>query len=108
MGLGFTVGLTCIGIVRELIGAGQIFGKQILPIADAAAGQSRICTGYNLYSCTGSIPCTCMTGCTSEQNQKQMLQRRAKKLQKLKGCGEGCASDVMDAAEKYFLQDNEE
>ena len=31
MGLGFTVGLTCIGIVRELIGAGQIFGFQILP-----------------------------------------------------------------------------
>lgn len=31
MGLGFTVGLTCIGIVRELIGAGQIFGIQILP-----------------------------------------------------------------------------
>ena len=30
MGLGFTVGLTCIGIVRELIGAGQIFGYQIL------------------------------------------------------------------------------
>ena len=26
MGLGFTFGLTCIGIVRELIGAGQIFG----------------------------------------------------------------------------------
>ena len=26
MGLGFTVGLTSIGIVRELIGAGQIFG----------------------------------------------------------------------------------
>ena len=37
MGLGFTVGLTCIGIVRELIGAGQIFGKQIIPIADEAA-----------------------------------------------------------------------
>ena len=33
MGLGFTVGLTCIGIVRELIGAGQIFGKQIIPIS---------------------------------------------------------------------------
>lgn len=38
MGLGFTVGLTCIGMVRELIGAGQIFGKQILPLADAAKG----------------------------------------------------------------------
>ena len=33
MGLGFTVGLTCIGIVRELIGAGQIFGFQVMPDA---------------------------------------------------------------------------
>lgn len=33
MGLGFTLGLTCIGIVRELIGAGQIFGVQIMPSA---------------------------------------------------------------------------
>ena len=39
MGLGFTVSLTCIGAVRELLGAGQIFGKQILPLADAAAGK---------------------------------------------------------------------
>lgn len=31
MGLGFTVGLTCIGIVRELIGSGKIFGVQIMP-----------------------------------------------------------------------------
>lgn len=26
MGLGFTFGLTCIGIVREILGAGQLFG----------------------------------------------------------------------------------
>ena len=39
MGLGFTVGLTSIGIVREILGAGQIFGFQILPLADAAAGK---------------------------------------------------------------------
>ena len=31
MGLGFTLGLTCIGTVRELIGAGQAFGVQIMP-----------------------------------------------------------------------------
>ena len=31
MGLGFTFGLTCIGIVRELIGAGKIFGLQLMP-----------------------------------------------------------------------------
>lgn len=31
MGLGFTCALTVLGAVRELIGAGQIFGKTILP-----------------------------------------------------------------------------
>ena len=39
MGLGFTLSITCIGAVRELIGAGSIFGRQILPLADAAAGK---------------------------------------------------------------------
>ena len=33
MGLGFTFGLTCISIVRELIGAGEIFGIQVMPNA---------------------------------------------------------------------------
>ncbi|MGN0342005.1 MAG: electron transport complex subunit RsxE [Roseburia sp.] len=32
MGLGFTLGLTCIGIVRELLGAGQLFGHQVLSL----------------------------------------------------------------------------
>ncbi len=40
MGLGFTCGLTLIGIFRELLGAGQIFGAQFLPLADAAAGKA--------------------------------------------------------------------
>lgn len=31
MGFGFTVGLTMIGLVRELIGVGQIFGFQVMP-----------------------------------------------------------------------------
>ncbi|MCD8300973.1 MAG: electron transport complex subunit E [Clostridiales bacterium] len=38
MGLGFTLGLTCIGIVREILGSGQIFGFQLLPLADSAWG----------------------------------------------------------------------
>ena len=54
MGLGFTVGLTSIGIVRELIGSGKIFNMQILP----------------LYSCTWSIFRTCLPCCTSEQSKK--------------------------------------
>ncbi|MCR5733174.1 MAG: electron transport complex subunit E [Lachnospiraceae bacterium] len=31
MGLGFTIGLTCIGMVRELVGSGFLFGIRILP-----------------------------------------------------------------------------
>lgn len=31
MGLGFTIGLVCIGAIRELIGAGTCFGLQVLP-----------------------------------------------------------------------------
>lgn len=32
MGLGFTIGLTSIGIIREILGAGQIFGHQVLSL----------------------------------------------------------------------------
>lgn len=31
MGLGFTIALTCIGLFRELLGAGAVFGQQIIP-----------------------------------------------------------------------------
>ncbi len=31
MGLGFTLALTCIGLIRELIGAGAVFGYHVMP-----------------------------------------------------------------------------
>ena len=31
MGLGFTIALTCIGLVREILGSGAIFGNVIIP-----------------------------------------------------------------------------
>ena len=33
MGLGFTIALTCIGAVRELLGSGAVFGFQVMPEA---------------------------------------------------------------------------
>ena len=33
MGLGFTVGLTAIGLVRELLGSGKAFNMQVLPVS---------------------------------------------------------------------------
>ena len=38
MGLGFTFGLSCLGAIREILGSGQLFGIQILPLADNANG----------------------------------------------------------------------
>ena len=40
MGLGFTVGLVAIGLVREILGSGKAFGVQIIPVADAATGSA--------------------------------------------------------------------
>lgn len=37
MGLGFTMSISTIGLVREFLGAGQALGFQVLPLADAAA-----------------------------------------------------------------------
>lgn len=31
MGLGFTIALTCIGVVRELLGSGAVFGNVVIP-----------------------------------------------------------------------------
>ena len=33
MGLGFTLSLTLLGIIREILGAGTLFGMQIMPQA---------------------------------------------------------------------------
>ena len=33
MGLGFTLSLTLLGIIRELLGAGTVFGVQVMPQA---------------------------------------------------------------------------
>ncbi|SEI41026.1 electron transport complex protein RnfE [Lachnospiraceae bacterium A10] len=38
MGFGFSISLTVIGLVREILGAGTAFGTQLLPLADAANG----------------------------------------------------------------------
>ena len=38
MGLGFTLSITCIGLVREILGSGKAFGFQLLPLANAASG----------------------------------------------------------------------
>ena len=40
MGLGFTMSISTIGLVRELLGSGKILGFQVLPLADQASGKA--------------------------------------------------------------------
>ncbi len=70
MGLGFTVGLTCIGIVREFIGTGKIFGIQIL-LADAGATELFILPA-------GAFLVLAILSCRYEQTEEQ--HRKARRL----------------------------
>ena len=82
MGLGFTIGLTSIGIVREVIGAGQIFGKQIMP------------SSYEPVTIFILAPWAffVLAGLVAIQNKvKRNAANKGKETVKT-GCGEGCAS----------------
>ena len=83
MGLGFTVGLTSIGIVRELIGSGKIFNMQILP------------DSYEPFTIFILAPGAffVLAWLVALQNKvKNNLARKGKKVPEAAGCGASCAS----------------
>ena len=83
MGLGFTVGLTCIGIVRELIGAGQIFGVQIMPDSYEPFTIFILAPGaFFVLACLVAL----------QNKVKKNMAKKGKEVPKSAGCGEGCAS----------------
>ena len=59
MGLGFTVGLVAIGLVREILGSGKAFGAQIIPVADAATGAAGYTPITIFILAPGSISGSC-------------------------------------------------
>jgi len=82
MGLGFTIGLTSIGIVREVIGAGQIFGKQIMPSSYEPVTIFILAPGAFFV----------LAGLVAIQNKvKRNAANKGKETVKT-GCGEGCGS----------------
>lgn len=83
MGLGFTVGLTAIGIVREVIGAGQIFGMQIMPSTYEPVTIFILAPGAFFV----------LAGLTAIQNKvKLSAAKRGRETVKATGCGEGCGN----------------
>lgn len=89
MGLGFTVGLTCIGIVRELLGAGSVFGIQVLPLADAAKGVSGY-TPINIFVLAPGAFFVLAFLTTIMNVAKNKAEKKGKKTKILSGCAGGC------------------
>lgn len=107
MGLGFTVGLTAIGIVREVIGAGKAFGFQLLPLADSAAGKAGYVPVTIFILAPGAF--LVLAGLTALQNKvKNNAKKKGKKVTETVGCGEGCGSCTNSACGgKIFPTGNE-
>lgn len=100
MGLGFTLGLTSIGIVREIIGAGKIFGIQIMPASYEPVTIFILAPGaFLVLSCLVAL-----------QNKVKMnMAKKGKKVEEAGGCGEGCANCGNSACGgKVFPTGNEE
>lgn len=84
MGLGFTIGLTCIGIVRELLGSGKIFNMQVLPDSYEPLTIFILAPGAFFV----------LAGLVALQNKlKNKAAKKGKKEAALSsGCTEGCSS----------------
>lgn len=88
MGLGFTFALTCIGAVREIIGAGQIFGATIMPASYVPASIFIMAPGAFFV----------LAVLTAIQNYAKIKgEEQGKDMSKV---GSGCSEDCMNCGEK--------
>ena len=92
MGLGFTVALIAIGLVREIIGAGQAFGYQLLPVADTAAGTAGYVPVAIFVQAPGAF--LVLAVLAAIQNKVKInLEKKGKDASKIQsGCGADCAT----------------
>lgn len=87
MGLGFTFALTCIGAVRELLGAGEVFGFRIMP--DAYVPFSIFVLAPGAFFVVAAL--------TAIQNYAKI--RGARKGKDVSKIGSGCSEDCMNCAD---------
>lgn len=87
MGLGFSVALTCIGAVRELLGAGEIFGIHVMP--DSFVPVSIFIMAPGAFFVLATL--------TAIQNKVKIVgERKGKDMSKIQS---GCNSDCMNCAD---------
>ena len=98
MGLGFTFGLTCIGICREILGSGAIFGKTFIP-DDYHITFFVLAPGAFLV----------LAGLVALQNRiKRKAAQKGKKVTETAGCDEGGCASCGGCSGKVFPTGNEE
>lgn len=100
MGLGFTIGLTSIGIVREILGAGQIFGLQIMPKSYEPVTIFILAPGAFFV----------LAGLVALQNKVKLnLAKKGKKVETASGCDGGCGNcENSSCGGKIFPTGNQE
>lgn len=87
MGLGFSVALTCIGAVRELLGAGEIFGIHVMPESYVPISIFIMAPGAFFV----------LALLTAIQNKVKINgEKKGKDMSRLQS---GCGSDCMNCAE---------
>ena len=94
MGLGFTIALTMIGAVRELLGAGQIFGMTVMPSDYVPVSIFIMAPGAFFV----------LAMLTAIQNQVKINgEKKGKDMSKIgSGCGHDCAACAESCKEPAF------
>lgn len=95
MGLGFTIALTCIGAVREILGAGEIFGYHFMPESYVPVSIFVLAPGAFFV----------VAALTALQNYVRIRgEKKGKDMSRIQsGCGKDCinCSDT-DCAKRFY------
>lgn len=97
MGLGFSFALTCIGAVRELIGAGTLFGMNIMPESYVPCSIFIMAPGAFFV----------LAALTAIQNKIKLAgEKRGKDMSKIQsGCGNDCLNCSDTGCTKRFYDE---
>ncbi len=100
MGLGFSVALTCIGAVRELLGAGEIFGFHVMPESFVPVSIFIMAPGAFFV----------LALLTAIQNKVKIAgERKGKDMSKIQsGCGSDCMNCADTGCAKRLIDDKKE
>ena len=90
MGLGFSFALTCIGLVRELLGAGKAFDHAVMPASYVPINIFVLAPGAFFV----------LAALTALQNYVRICLKKAGKHEKAEKIQSGCNEDCMNCNEK--------